>query len=1077
MPRCTVSGLALLLLAPLAVAVHAPFAHATDVDYATDIKPLLAEKCGSCHGVLRQESGLRLDTQPLMVTGGDSGAAVVPGDPDGSLLLERVTATDDLRMPPPDEGSALTAQQTALLRQWISGGAMAPPETAAASPLDHWAFQPIVQPAIPPAADHPIDALLGQHHQAHGLRPQPPVERSLLIRRLYLDLIGLPPTRAQLNDARPVAAIVEELLHSPHHGERWGRHWMDVWRYSDWYGLNQQLRNSQKHMWHWRDWIVNSLNADKAYDRMIHEMLAGDELAPLDPEVVAGTGFLARNYYLFNRTTWLDATIEHTGKAFLGLTLNCAKCHDHKYDPVSQQDYYQFRALLEPHQVRLDPIPGTDLAADGLPRVFDGHLTAPTRLHRRGNPKDPDPDLTITPQVPAIFADFQPAIREVTLPAAAWVPAIRPEVFAHRRQQAEDRLTAARQALMKARPAADARPPEPFSFRDDFSMIDESVWQVVGPWRSEDGHAVITQPATSDRRLQLKKSMPADFELSCRYITTGGQQWKSIVFRFDESHDHNWSNAVYTSAHAPQPKIQVSHTRNGQTSYPAQGRQPYPVRLHEICELRVAVRNRLVNVWLNGEFQLAYLLPSRQTGTFSIAAFDASVAIDEISVNTLPTTASLTPAGNDNSDSAADADTLARWRQADFDVARREREAVLAIHAAEVARRTVPRPTDTDALIQQAATAQAEARLAKAARAEQKAGADSKRQAAAAADRKRAEQQLAAATGNQPHYDLPVVSQQALEGPDHKASDYAQVYPSTSTGRRLSLARWMTSPQNPLTARVAVNHVWMRHFGEPLVESVFDFGLRAKQPVQQQLLDYLAADFMAHGWSFRHLHRRIVLSAAYQRSSSIAAADARTLAVDPDNHYLWRMNARRMEAQIVRDSLLHLSGTLDTTFGGPPVDVNGGRRRSLYFRHSRDDRDKFLSMFDDADLLQCYRRSESIVPQQALALANSELSLQAAARIAAQLESLGQASTSQTATPEKRDSPDTDEFTAFVTDAFFLLLGRQASAAEQQVCRQFHDQLKQRLTDNRLSPDDIRQRIRTRLIHSLQNHNDFVTIR
>ena len=196
------------------------------------------------------------------------------------------------------------------------------------------------------------------------MTPQGPAERSLLLRRVYLDLIGLPPTREEmqafLGDKSPDAyeKVVDRLLASPQYGERWGRHWMDVWRYSDWWGLGAELRNSQKHIWHWRDWIVESLNEDKGYDRMLREMLAADELYPTDPDALRATGFLARHYFIFNRTTWLDETVEHTGKAFLGLTFNCCKCHDHKYDPFSQADYYRFRAIFEPYQIRTDNVPG-----------------------------------------------------------------------------------------------------------------------------------------------------------------------------------------------------------------------------------------------------------------------------------------------------------------------------------------------------------------------------------------------------------------------------------------------------------------------------------------------------------------------------------------------------------------------------------------------------------------------------------------------------------------------------------------------------------------------------------------------
>ncbi|HRX82145.1 MAG TPA: DUF1549 domain-containing protein, partial [Pirellulaceae bacterium] len=341
---------------------------AAEVDYLRDVKPILHERCFACHGALKQESDLRLDTGSLIRQGGASGAAIEPGKAAASLLIERVVAeSEDERMPP--EGKPLTVDEIAVLKQWIDAGAVSPDdEQPDEDPAQHWAFQLPVQSEVPHTNDplwshNPIDAFIAAERERRDLMPVPLVERPVLLRRVYLDLIGLPPTRAQmqafLDDTRDDAyeRVVSELLESPHYGERWGRHWMDVWRYSDWFGLGAQLRYSQKHIWHWRDWIIESLNEDKGYDRMIEEMLAGDEIAPTDRDTLRATGFLARNYFLFNRTTWLDNTIEHTSQAFLGLTLNCAKCHDHKYDPISQVDYYRMRAIFEPHQVRLDAVP------------------------------------------------------------------------------------------------------------------------------------------------------------------------------------------------------------------------------------------------------------------------------------------------------------------------------------------------------------------------------------------------------------------------------------------------------------------------------------------------------------------------------------------------------------------------------------------------------------------------------------------------------------------------------------------------------------------------------------------------
>ena len=205
---------------------------------------------------------------------------------------------------------------------------------------------------------------------------------------------------------------------------------MDIWRYSDWYGLGKQLRNSQKHLWHWRDWIITSLNKGKGYDRMIVEMLAGDEAAPTDIESITGTGSLARNYYLFNRTTWLDSTIEHTSKAFLGLTMNCAKCHDHKYDPITHNDYYRLRAIFEPHQVRLDAVPERPTLKKAAYHAYS--TTTSTRsptLHQRGDPKSPDKTVPIKPGVPAIFANIEHEPKPIQLPRSAHSPGTRSYVL------------------------------------------------------------------------------------------------------------------------------------------------------------------------------------------------------------------------------------------------------------------------------------------------------------------------------------------------------------------------------------------------------------------------------------------------------------------------------------------------------------------------------------------------------------------------------------------------------------------------------------------------------------------------
>ena len=323
-----------------------------------------------------------------------------------------------------------------------------------------------------------------------------------------------------------------------------------------------------------------------------------------------------------------------------------------------------------------------------------------------------------------------------------------------------------------------------------------------------------------------------------------------------------------------------------------------------------------------------------------------------------------------------------------------------------------------------------------------------------------AEQKVAEIDKGNATYTSLRAAKKALETPAHTESQYPVIYPETSTGRRLALARWIVSRENPLTARVAVNQVWMRHFGEPLVESVFDFGLRSHRPEHAELLDFLAAEFMESGWSFKHLHRLIVTSEVYRLDSSLAECDAETQSTDPNNRFYWRMNTRRMEAQIVRDSLLHLAGVLDPQIGGPPLEPGENTtRRSLYFKHSRDHQNKFLSMFDDADHLQCYRRSESIVPQQALALSNSQLAIQMAEKIAKDL--------AQTMKTPNRDQ--------FVNLCFETLLGRMPDDAERQECLAYCEKLAALPGEG--PKERIESQIQSRLVHALLNHNDFISIR
>ncbi len=325
-------------------------------------------------------------------------------------------------------------------------------------------------------------------------------------------------------------------------------------------------------------------------------------------------------------------------------------------------------------------------------------------------------------------------------------------------------------------------------------------------------------------------------------------------------------------------------------------------------------------------------------------------------------------------------------------------------------------------------------------------------------------------------------AEKGLENPGEKYTPLGEAHPRTSSGRRLALANWIVDRRNPLTARVAVNHIWLRHFGTPLVEKVFDFGLNSPRPEHAELLDWLAVELMEHDWKMKHIHRLIVTSRAYRLSSSLKDAPQPSLVADADNRCYWRMNSRPLEAEAIRDSLLHVAGKLDVALGGPEIDEGQGqisRRRSVYLRHAYEKKMQFLEMFDAANETDCYRRSESIVPQQALALANSRLCLEQSRLLAGKLTDM--------VVDRKIDDKQSD---AFVVLAYQTVLSREPTSDEQNACREFLDEQTQRLADAKsltvisggpsvtVPPAKYpQQRAKENLLHVLMNHNDFVTIR
>jgi len=1105
---------------------------AEPVDYERDVKPLLAAKCAACHGALQQRANLRLDAMQLLEAGGDGGPAVVAGNVAESLVWRRVTAADAAeRMPPEGEGEHLTPAQLEVVRRWIEAGAPGPvTEPVPEDPRRHWSYRPPHKPPLPVSRNAgwvrtPIDVFVAADLEARGIAPRVEAPREVWLRRVYLDLIGVPPSRAELRDfladTRGDAheRVVDDLLARPAYGQRWGRHWMDVWRYSDWYGsrAGNEIRSSQRHIWRWRDWIVDSLNADRPYDRMVVEMIAGDEAAPLDPDTQRATGFLARNWYKFDRDVWLFETVEHTAQAFLGLTLRCARCHDHKFDPVSQEDYYRFRAFFEPHDVRTDPLrahpptekdSGKDVLAEGVARVFDKRLDAPTYLFRRGDPRQPDTTRTVTPGVPAVLGGGAAVVEPVALPPEAFYPALRPEIARGLVEAADDGITRARETV--ARLAAGVRTAEdalaafvpapagagPAPFLHDTFAAQRDAWHVVsGDWAWREGRLVQRSVGTF-QTIETTTAHPRNFHVRVRYRTLAEGTTRSVGFSFDQTGTGD-SQDVYTSANDQAPSLQAFHRTNGKQEYPAAGvvRTAIPVGAEVTVE--ATVRGQSLVIALDGETRLEYVMPlPRRDGKFALWVHAGAAEFLEVELRELlPTRGDLEQAVQTARDGLARSERQVLTAEA-------EAVSVRARLAAERGRQDQPPDAATELAV---AASRAEKQVLRARAAETLLSAEQHLAAVlriagpvaadvepAASD---AEPSAVVAEARTKAAQAVEAHAQAVAACDAAGEAYeplGETYPSTSSGRRLALARWITTPDHPRTSRIAVNHLWRRHFGRGLVASVANFGLQGERPSHPELLDWLATEFVDHGWRMKPLHRWIVLSAAYRQSSSPTAAAAWAPAldpatVDPGNRRLWRMNTHRMEAEVVRDAVLAVAGRLDTRAGGPDIPESEGQtnpRRSLYFRLTPNEKMPFLETFDAADPNGCYERKESVVPHQALALMNSGLALDSARLIAAGLATTGDFAGT---TADAAAGPETAR--DFVRAAFEQVLTREPTPDEERACLAFLERHAALVQDRGLPvfpggdvgtqrpSADPGQRARENLVHVLLNHHDFVTIR
>ena len=1160
-----------------APAAAAPLAPVTAAQYVREIKPLFRDKCFACHGALKQLTGLRVDSRRLMLQGGQSGPAIDLAKTEESPLLERLVSNDPaFRMP--FEATPLTAAQIDLVRRWIAAGAPAPEnEQPEADPREHWSFRTPVRPAIPPrpagsATDaeslspNPIDAFIEPMRLSKGLSHTAPASPELLLRRVTLDLIGLPPTPEQLQQFladpsdKAYEQYVDRLLASPQYGERWARHWMDVWRYADWFGRRSvpDVWNSAPQIWRWRDWIIQSLNADKGYDRMVQEMLAADEIAPGDQQALVATGYLARNWYALNHNQWMRENVEHTAKAFLGLTFNCAHCHDHKYDPIAQTDYFRFRAFFEPIGMRQDRIPGEaepgpyqeyqylvlrKIQRLGSIGVYDRTADATTWFYTGGDERNRVTDRgSIPPGVPAVFDDGGLQIAPVTLPPVAWRPGSQDWYRQQELSQREQAVREAESLLKTAEPeVAMQQAAVAQQLQQAQDQFDQAVAEAVKSGQqaaisgrqsllldSGTGRRIINQslagtPALVDGvtlSLRLRILKDAHFNLQLARDAIKGLTAGMIVFEagkirsyqpggFNEFEIGQYDPAATDKLFTIRFEMQPTQDRALLTVLKDGVERPLadavPVALNQWNSPAFPDKTISLDARTGSQVAIDDLVVRWPAGTEQKFDFEPPVLREGMDVvgqggwtvstfGAAPGQSYVTAfPGSQAPEAPRQLLLTARRAQEQLDLKRLSAQTRLQARQAAVASLQARIAAD-DAQIRGAADAAAQATAAlQAERASALLLAEltvrEKRlavlviEAKPASDMNRAKELDAETKALAAAQTALAAAQAMLQSPlTDKYTPLGTVYPAKSTGRRAALARWITSPRNPLAARVAINHLWNRHFHQPLVATVFDFGRSGKRPTHPELLDWLAVELMESGWRMKPIHRLIVTSQLYRQSSNRQAviggdaAVATAQRIDPENQFYWRMPTGRMEAEVVRDSVLFAAGQLDLKMGGQELENTESLttfRRSVYYSCYPEigGKSPLGELFDGPDANECYRRSDSIIPQQALALTNSPLMHDLSARVA---QSLGQAMSSNPATNAAQGAVSDPE-TRLVTLAFERILSRNPTARELELCRRFLSEQQALLTEQK--DPQAEQHARESLLRALFNHNDFVTIR
>jgi hypothetical protein len=921
------------------------------LDFARDVQPLLKKRCYSCHDGRKHKAGLRLDVRASALRGGEAGKpAIVPGKSDKSDLIKRISSADDDEVMPP-EGERLSAEEVRRLREWIDGGAVWPDALAGddAPWKHHWAFHPPVRPPLPRVHDtnwprNPLDYFVLARLEKEGLKPSSLAERVTLLRRVYLDLIGLTPSVAEIDafladtSERAYEKAVDRLLASPHYGERWGRHWLDAARYADSDGFE---KDKSRQVWFYRDWVINSLNRDLPYDRFVVEQLAGDLLPKATQDQRVATGFLRNS--MINEEGGIDPEqfrmeamfdrMDAIGKSILGLTIQCAQCHNHKFDPLTQAEYYRMFAFLNNDYEANVAVYTPDEQRRRAEMFREIHAIENELRHRQPDwrrrmhawedtVKDKQPKWTVV----------RPEVEEESTGGQKYLPL--PDGSLLAQGYAPTKHT----VRMKVK--TDVQNITAFRLE----LLTDPNLPLRGPGRSIHGTGALTefkvQAAAADDpgKLQWIKFTkatadvnPPEKPLEAIYDDKSGKRRVTgpVSFAIDGKDDTAWGTDV-GPGRRNQPR---------QAVFVAAKPISHPKGSNLVFHL---AQNH--GGWNSDDNQNHNLGRMR----LSVTA-QAGAEADPLP----PSVRALLAVPRERRTPAQEATLFRYWRTtvAEWKDANERIEELWRTHpqgSSQLVLQARPQPRDTHLL-------------------------------------KRG--------------DFLKPAQSVRPG----VPAFLHPLPPDATPNRLTFARWLVDRRSPTTTRALVNRIWQTYFGIGLVSTSEDLGMQSAKPSHPELLDWLAVEFMERGWSLKQFHKLVVCSATY-RQSSHSSPEARRR--DPYNRLLARGARFRVEGEIVRDIALSASGLLNPAVGGrsvfpplprfllaPPASYGpkvwpeekgpNRYRRGLYTFRYRSVPYPMLQTFDapNGDV-SCVRRVRSNTPLQALMTLNEPVFLDCARALA-----------------------------------------------------------------------------------------------